>query len=216
MLLDDADDLPRELQVKLLRVLQEGLVSRVGGAEKIPVDVRVIATTKVDLLSAVAAGSFRSDLYYRLRGLELHLPPLRDRGEDVLLLAGHFLRVAASQQSRPPARLDRRAAEVLRASAWPGNVRELRRAMESADVLSGGELILPEHLPVAPTLGSEGLYSLHLRPNSPVQMADLVRRFEADLLAWAMSASGGHQMRAAELLGIPRTTLQSKLRVDDS
>ncbi len=215
LLLDDVDDLPRELQVKLLRVLQEGLVARVGSAEEFPVDVRVVATSKVDLAGAVAAGRFRADLYYRLRGLELALPPLRERGDDILLLAAHFLRLAAAGQGRPPARLSVAAASTLKAASWPGNVRELRRAMESADVLCGGGEVGAEHLPGAATRTDEGPFVLRLPPGVPVRMPDLVRRFEADLIAWAMASAGGQQTHAAELLGVPRTTLQSKLRADE-
>ncbi len=211
VLLDDVDDLPLELQVKLLRVLQEGVVTRVGGEGEVRVDVRVVATTKEDLTVALAAKRFRDDLYYRLRGLEIELPPLRDRGDDVLLLAARFLQVIASEAGRPPATLAPAAIAALRAARWPGNVRELRRTMEAADALAGGGEIGPDCLPGAVRASGQRPWTLHLESGTPVRLGDLVREFEDEILAWAMAEAEGQQTRAAELLGVPRTTLQSKL-----
>lgn len=213
LLLDDVDDLPLDLQVKLLRVLQEGRLTRVGGDEEVAVDVRLVATTKVDLASARDAGRFRSDLYYRLRGLEIALPPLRERGDDVLLLANHFLRLLGEGGQRPPARLSPDAITALRAWSWPGNVRELRRAMEAADALARGGEITAAYLPNAGIGEGAGtrLYTLHLDRGGPVHLAEIVHQIEDDLVGWAMRTADGQQTRAAELLGIPRTTLQSKL-----
>lgn len=217
LLLDDIDDLPLDIQVKLLRVLQEGVVTRVGGERELPVDVRVIATTKIDLAQAVASGTFRGDLFYRLRGLELHLPALRTRGDDVLLLAQHFLRVIASDTGAAVKHLSPDAAEVLKRHAWPGNVRELRRVMETATVLCAGDVIDPGHLPDYLAEGGETarerLYTLHLEHRDSIALQDVVEAFEQDVIAWALTAAQGQQTRAAELLGIPRTTLQSKLKL---
>lgn len=217
LLLDDIDDLPLAIQVKLLRVLQEGTLSRVGGAEELHVDVRVIATSKVDLAGAVEQGDFRDDLFYRLRGLEIHLPSLKERGDDILLLADHFLRLIAFREdpdTRPPA-ISIDLAQALRTYHWPGNARELRRAMESAYILSRGEEIKAEHLPgfLSTHQKDDGqeLFGLHLEGMEEVPFHALMDRFEEQVLQWALTRSQGQQKRAAELLGIPRTTFQSRL-----
>ena len=213
LLLDDVDDLPPELQVKLLRVLQEGTIVRVGSTEERQVDVRVVATTKVDLENLAEGGRFRPDLFYRLRGLEIHLPPLRERGDDVLMLAAHFLERTALDGAMPARRLATEAAHLLRGYRWPGNVRELRRAMESAHVLASGELIeadaLPEFLQRAPS--GSGRFSLDLEGCGEIDLQELVQEFEAAVLRWAMVKADGRQSVAARLLKVPRTTLQSKL-----
>jgi DNA-binding NtrC family response regulator len=214
VLLDDIDDLPLNIQVKLLRVLQEGTIQRVGGNAEQQIDVRVIATTKKVLGDSVQAGDFREDLYYRLRGLEIDLPRLADRGDDVLLIADHFLRTSAAVEKRPEAHLTVEAADVLRAHAWPGNVRELRRVMESADILAGGGEIRPEHLPQsAPRQKrrSGEQFTLNLEGSDVVPLNQLLERFEDAVIRWALEKAAGQQKRAAELLAIPRTTLQSRL-----
>lgn len=217
LLLDDVDDLPSELQGKLLRVLQEGRFARVGGTNEITVDVRVVATTKADLsVPEVRANKFRDDLFFRLCGLTVHLPPLRDRGEDVLLLATHFLGVLTASERLPPKRLIPETADLLRSHAWPGNVRELRRALESAVVLCAGDEITPACLPESLRRPREAkgarLFDLRLDQVSSVDLQELVGRIEDVLLDWALRKSGGNQHRAAELLGLPRSTFQSKLK----
>jgi DNA-binding NtrC family response regulator len=217
VLLDDVDDLPLNMQVKLLRVLQEGTLMRVGGSKETHVDVRIIATSKVDLASRVEAGGFRDDLFYRLRGLEIFLPPLRERGDDVLILAQHFLQLVAGREGRPPAQFTAAAADLMRNYPWPGNVRELRRSVESAFILSRGGDIEPVHFPLSmprqrnAAAKSGDLFSLSLSGCSTVDMAKLTREFEEALLLWALSCADGQQAKAAELLGLPRTTFQSKL-----
>lgn len=211
LLLDDVDDLPLLIQAKLLRALQEGTFTRVGGQREITVDVRLIATTKIDLGEAARGGHFRDDLYYRLRGLEIELPPLRERQDDILLLTHLFLRRYAGAGAEPP--LTPEAARCLLRHAWPGNVRELERAIEAAVTLSGGGPIEPRHLPREAGCGEEAtrLFSLHLEGREGIPFADAVRELEDELVAWAMEQAGGQQKRAAELLGLPRTTFQSKL-----
>jgi len=212
LLLDDVDDLPLEIQVKLLRVLQEGTLQRVGGEKEIEVDVRVIATTKLDLSQAVKEGRFREDIFYRLHGLEIKLPALRERGEDMLLLAEHFLRVLATDEASHRS-LTPEAADCLLRHAWPGNVRELRRVLESAVVVCRDSEILPRHLPeyLREEQAGPKLFALHLAGVDSVPLKDLVQQFEDELIKWAMKEAGGEQQRAAQLLGLPRTTLQSKL-----
>ena len=213
LVLDDIDDLPGDIQVKFLRVLQDGRFPRVGGNTEIQVDVRVVATSKVPLEQAVSAGKFRADLFYRLRGLEIYLPKLRDRGEDFLILAQHFLATADGGNCQKTLSVE--AVDRLRRWRWPGNVRELRRAMETAAVLCRGDEVRVEHLPDylqrETEQAADGLFTLHLSGVSSLRFSDCVREFEDALIEWAMRLAGGQQLRAAELLNLPRTTLQSKL-----
>ena len=215
LLLDDVDDLPLGLQVKLLRALEQQAFIRVGGSKEIGVDVRVVATTKVDLADSAAAGLFRQDLYYRLRALEIRLPALRDRGEDILLLAEHFLRLFSIEHKRPDLQLVPEAAACLRRYPWPGNVRELRHTMQSAVIVSTGGTLRPECLPEFVTTParepSHELFTLHLEGRERLAFNDAVHVFEDQLLRWAMHRAGGQQNRAAELLGLARTTFQGKL-----
>ena len=212
LLLDDIDDLPLELQVKLLRVLQEGTIVRVGNTQEINVDIRIIATTKVDLEAAAEANRFRPDLFYRLRGLELHLPPLRERNADILMLANHFLKRLCPAGS-PIKGLTAEAGQMLMRYPWPGNVRELRRAMESAMVLAGAGEITPMALPSFLQRGrsSSSSFTLNLADCTEISLPEMLLEFEKELIKWGLSKSAGSQSMAAQLLGIPRTTLQSKL-----
>lgn len=214
LLLDDVDDLPLELQVKLLRVLQEGTFVRVGSEAEVKVDVRVVATAKVDLEQKVERGEFRPDLLYRLRGLEIQIPPLRAREDDVLLIAHHFLRAAGVDGGRRPAQLAGAAAAALKEYPWRGNVRELRRVIESASVLCPGPEIGAEHLPdyVLAARGPDRVFTLHLEHHKRLSLPALLSDVEDEAIRWAMVQAQGQQARAAEILGVPRTTLQSKLR----
>lgn len=216
LLLDDVDDLPLELQASLLRALQEGAFTRVGGTREVHVDVRVITTTKADLASASEEGAFRADLYYRLRGLEIKLPPLRLRGDDVLLLAHHFLRDHAAKHDERVRSLSPRAAKRLQCYQWPGNVRELRHAIESAVVVCDEQVIRIEHLPEflreGPEPFDERQLCVSLEGRDSICYSEVMDQASETLIMWAMRRAGGRLGRAAELLGLPRTTLQSKLR----
>ena len=145
--LDEIGEMEPGLQVKMLRVLQEKEIERVGGTGCRKVDVRIVAATNRDLEAAVAAGTFREDLYYRLNVIPIHLPPLRERGQDVLLLARHFLGRFCRKKERPPLELSPVVQRVLLAYAWPGNVRELENVMERLSVLVDGHIVAPEDLP---------------------------------------------------------------------
>jgi two-component system response regulator AtoC len=147
LFLDEIGDLPTSAQVKLLRTLQSGEVKPVGSDTVKTVDVRVVAATNVDLRAAIAAGSFRQDLFYRLNVIAVRLPALRERGDDLLLLAHHFIQKHAALAGRPAVRLDHEAAALIQAYDWPGNVRELEHAIEHAVVLSAGEVIEARALP---------------------------------------------------------------------
>jgi DNA-binding NtrC family response regulator len=157
ILLDEVGDLPLAAQVKLLRVLQEGEIKRVGADETKTVDVRVLAATNVDLMDRIQAGQFRRDLYYRLNVIAVELPPLRERGDDVLLLASHYVQKFARSMDRPAKRLGPDTLRALREYPWPGNVRELEHAIEHAMILTQRDVISPADLPfhrhLAPAFG---------------------------------------------------------------
>jgi DNA-binding NtrC family response regulator len=205
LFLDEIDELPIGLQAKVLRVLQEGELERLGGVITIRLDVRLLAATKVDLRSRVAEGKFREDLFYRLNVLPIFVPPLRERGADVLLLAQHFLHELASDNQRSMKALSADAQQQLTAHRWPGNVRELRNAMVRATTLCPGDVIGAEHLNLTPSSRDMPQHRGGLR------LADAVEAEEGRQISEALARTGGHRGRAAKLLGISRKTLWEKL-----
>jgi len=218
--LDDVDDLPLDVQVKLLRAIQNRQVERVGGDAPIPVDVRVVSSTKVDLEALVKAGRFREDLYYRLNVIQIRLPPLRERREDIPLLARHFLSRFESAAGRHLEGIDPRAVDALVAYDWPGNVRELENAIERAVTFARSETLEPCDLPEKfdrPVAPAQPVH-LELEGMAQVDLVEVLAKVERGLLAWAIEKAGGNQGRAAQLLGLPRTTLRdriTRLRLDD-
>lgn len=208
LLLDEIGEMPLALQAKLLRVLQEGSIKPVGSDHEETVDVRILAATHVDLMKAVEQGGFREDLYYRLETLSLGIPPLRERGEDVELLAMHFLKEACRRHNRGFIKLSDVTLRVLRDYPFPGNVRELSSAVERAVTFCEGDTIQPEHLPerirkrqgVSPQpLAAPGSVNLSEWPTLEALQQDYVRR--------VMAAVDGNKRRAAQILGINRRTL---------
>jgi two-component system response regulator HydG len=202
--LDEIGDLPAVLQVKLLRVLQEQTIRRVGTTTPVKIDIRVIAATSRDLPSLVRARTFREDLFYRLNGIVVELPPLRERTEDVLPLAVHFLHTYADRLGRKVSGFSRDAAELLLRHTWPGNVRELEKAIERAVVLATGDTIVAEDLPPA----------VAGKPEASAQRmtARSLAEFEKAHILAALHAHAWNQAHAAEELGISRSTLWRKLR----
>lgn len=204
--LDEVGETSPATQVKLLRVLQEREVIPVGATEAIPVDVRIIAATNRDLEEEIRRGSFRSDLYYRLNVITVHLPPLRDRGDDVPVLAQYFLNAYGTSRKSAPPVLSEEAADALQAYDWPGNVRELENALERAAVLSGGGEIKLSTLPVRITeRPAEPLVSDNLPPNPTLEI------IERAYIFWVLQAESGNKTRTAEVLGIDPSTLYRKL-----
>ncbi|PSF12782.1 sigma-54-dependent transcriptional regulator [Marinobacter shengliensis] len=215
LLLDEIGEMPLALQAKLLRVLQEGSIKPVGSDHEETVDVRILAATHVDLMKAVEQGEFREDLYYRLETLSLGIPPLRERGEDVELLAMHFLKEACRRHNRGFIKLSDVSLRVLRDYPFPGNVRELSSAVERAVTFCEGDTIQPEHLPerirkrqgASPQpLAAPGSVNLSEWPTLEALQQDYVRR--------VMAAVDGNKRRAAQILGINRRTLYRWLETE--
>ena len=207
LLLDEIGDMDPAMQAKILRVLQERIVTPVGGRPE-PVDVRVVAATHRDLPALVEAGTFRADLYYRLHVIPIALPPLRDRADDVVSLATHFL-----QRANPgaPKSLSGDAADVLRQHAWPGNVRELRNAIERAAALARGPAIGPEDLAFLrrdPALRNED----RTGPPADLTMPEAVAELERAMIRRALAEGSGSRAEAARRLGINRQLLYDKMK----
>ena len=219
--LDEIGDIPPETQVRLLRVIQEREFTPLGDTAPRKVDVRIIAATNIDLREAVRQGTFREDLYYRLAVVPIELPPLRDRREDVLPLAQHFIRKYNEENGREVS--EQIAPEVLallEGYSWPGNVRELENAIERAVVIAPHneisreclrpEIADPQSVIAASQQGSS--FAAVQDIGRGVNFYDEVRRFEIDLIRRALEQTGGHQSRAARLLGMNATTLNSKIK----
>jgi len=207
-LLDELGELPLPLQPKLLRALEERAVRPVGGTQEVGFDTRFVAATNVDLEAAVAQGQFREDLYYRINVVHIRLPPLRERGGDVLLLAQHFLRQFAARAGRPTVALSGEASERLLGYAWPGNVRELRNCIERAVALAQGHEITVDDLPQR--IGQQRTRAVYVAAEEPgelLPMKEVERRYIKRVLA----AVNGHRTVAAKILGFDRKTLYRKL-----
>lgn len=211
--LDEIGTMPLHLQTKLLRVLQEQELQRVGSNSSVKLDVRVISATNLDLEQQVRQGLFRDDLFYRLNVIPLHLPPLRDRKQDIRALVGAFLEKYCRLMGRPLLTISRKALEALEQHSWPGNVRELENLVERLVALTEGEVIRLEDLP-AGMCGESALpgeLSLELTGNG-IDMVDTIARIERKLIGQALELSGGVKAQAAQLLGINRTTLVEKMK----
>jgi len=204
--LDEVGETTPGIQVKLLRVLQEREVIPVGGTEPVPVDVRLIAATNRDLDEEIRAGRFRTDLFYRLNVIAIHLPPLRVRRDDIALLAEAFLHRVASERKEEPKLLASDALDAILSYDWPGNVRELENALERAVTLTPGREIGAPTLPQRVTeRRAEPLVAERIHPNPTL---DVVERA---YIHWVLQAEAGNKTRAAEVLGIDPSTLYRKL-----
>ncbi len=213
LFMDEVAEMSQGLQVKLLRVLQEMEFERVGGTRTIKVDIRVVAASNRDLKEEVEAGRFREDLFYRLNVVHLHVPPLRQRQEDIPLLATHFILKYAQENVKGKMRITPEALKLLSQYAWPGNVRELENVMERAVILCGNNLITAQDLPAelvpAPTeakLDIDSFIPLH------TPLPEALESIEEQMIRRALERSGQVQVRAAELLGITKSLLQYKLK----
>jgi DNA-binding NtrC family response regulator len=225
--LDDIDDVQMSMQVKLLRVLQNRTVERIGGQRPIAVDVRVVAGSKRDLKTLVEEGKFRDDLYYRLNVLPINLPPLRERREDIPALMAHFIDRFARQRGEDPPRIPASIRSGFDRYSWPGNVRELENVCERLVLTSVGGRLDPACLPAALLEGAapgDDLASVEApsvpappldvpaeRDALPLSLDDRLRELESELIRWALQATGGNKSKAARLLSIKRSTLGDRI-----
>jgi Nif-specific regulatory protein len=207
LFLDEIGDVNLATQVKLLRVLQQREFERVGGTETIKVNVRMVAATNKDLEKAIAAGTFREDLYYRLNVFAMFVPPLRERKADLLLLADHFLEKFASEHQRPIKRISTPAIDMLTSYHWPGNVRELENTIERTVLMCDGEVIHAHHLP--PSLQTAEASGTVTR----VALKDAVAAYEKDLLQDALKTTRGNRAKAARLLDTTERIMNYKVKI---
>jgi transcriptional regulator with GAF, ATPase, and Fis domain len=216
--LDDIDDVPLSMQVKLLRVLQNRTIERLGGTRVVPVNVRVIAGTKRDLRQMVHEGKFREDLYYRLNVLPVALPPLRERREDIPVLTDHFLERYFRRNDDDRPQVSEAVRQAFMRYGWPGNVRELENACERiaqtctcgtvhVGCMAASILFRAAAQPDAPVLSA----SLPARATAPVALDDRLHELESNLILWALKVSKGNKSKAAELLQIKRSTLGDRI-----
>jgi transcriptional regulator with PAS, ATPase and Fis domain len=213
LFLDEIGEFPLSLQPKLLRALQDRRFRRIGGTLELESDVRLVAATNRDLSALIAVGKFREDLYYRLNVVTLHVPPLRERVQDIPLLALHFLRRFAQEMGRSIHGIGPEALRMLQNHDWPGNVRELQNVIERGVLFCSGDTLLAEHLP-------EALSGRSLAPDSALPsdldsgrpLPELLEQVERDLICKALVQARGVQAQAADLLGISRSNLQYKLK----
>ncbi|MGE4263462.1 MAG: sigma-54 interaction domain-containing protein [Desulfovibrio sp.] len=227
--LDEIGEMDLSLQVKILRALQEKEIERVGGTGSKKVDVRVVAATNRDLEIEVAAGRFREDLFYRLNVIPMHLPPLRERGEDIMALAEHFLHGFCFEKDRKPLSIGSQAKAMLINYTWPGNVRELENFMERLSILCEGPQVTPADLPekiqraaglepappaaaTAPAPQGFRWPELQDMRDKGMGLKEFLDEIEERLLQEALAEASGVKNQAAELLGIKRTTLIEKLK----
>jgi two-component system nitrogen regulation response regulator GlnG len=220
LFLDEIGDMPLTLQGKILRVLQDGELSRVGGNDIVKTNVRIITATNKNLETEVSTKRFREDLFYRLNVVRVQLPPLRQRIEDIRLLAEYFVQRVSEEKHLPRLKLSEEAVRVLEGHSWPGNVRELENTIQRACVLATGDILLPKDIPL-------GIASTENAPAGIIQKEEaieaLLRHAQSDpnveLLPWlereftvhAMRQTNGNQVQSAKLLGITRATLRKRL-----
>ena len=210
--LDEVGEMEPAMQAKLLRVLENRTIRRVGGTRSIDVDVRVIAATNRNLQDAIQQRGFREDLYYRLNVFPIHIPPLRERKEDIPALAKFFLELYSRRYSRDFNRIDPEALRLLTAYRWPGNIRELKNSIERICIMQAGPALLPAHLPAEIVTGDTAAKKNPAGPeNFEVGLEEAVTRFEKQLVLAALDRSGGNVLQAAQLLQIPRGTLRYKM-----
>ena len=213
--LDEIGDMPYQMQAKLLRVLQEGEIEKVGRQSNIPIDVRVIAATNKPLEEMVKEGTFREDLYYRLNVVSINIPPLRKRGNDILLLTDYFLEKYCRKYNRSLS-IDRAVYQLLLGYKWPGNVRELQNTIESAVVMCEGKSIGPEDMPDSIKRGAGEGEAIKLPESMQYglrfgTLREEIESFEKHMIMQTIKECGGDKNKAMEILGLPRRTFYRKI-----
>jgi transcriptional regulator with PAS, ATPase and Fis domain len=208
LFLDEIGDMPPAMQVKLLRVLQEREVERIGGTVTHPVDIRIIAATAKSLEKMVADGSFRADLYYRIHVIPIYVPPLRERREDIATISDNYLARIATEAGEPKRAMSKELLGVMKTYDWPGNVRELHNVLERAVTMTRSEQLLPEHVPE---------YLLRVMPqgagqSQPATLAHARAEAERKAILDALDAADGNKSRAAAILQIHRVKLYEKMK----
>jgi transcriptional regulator with PAS, ATPase and Fis domain len=210
ILLDEIGEMPHSMQVKLMRVLQEKEIDRVGSSRPRQVDFRLICATNRDLEKMISSGGFRLDLYYRINVINIELPSLRELKDDVPLIFAHFLQRLSLNSDRSIPDVSPEAVELLKNYSWPGNVRELRNIAERAMILSGGDVIEPEDLPLALRVSSTRSQGQTDEPMSSLK--DLLEETERHAIVETLRKTGNNRARTAQILGIHRTGLYQKMR----
>jgi transcriptional regulator with PAS, ATPase and Fis domain len=214
--LDDIDDVPLSMQVKLLRVLQNHTIERLGGTRTIPVDVRIITGSKKDLRQLVSEGKFREDLFYRLNVIPIVLPPLRDRREDIPMLVEHFIKRFFRQRGDDSRQISPAVVQAFLRYPWPGNVRELENACERIAQTCTCDMVRIGCVPATVLFHKyseqqEPIVETHVHPSS-ISLDDRLREVETNLVSWALKVSNGNKSKAAELLQIKRSTLGDRIK----
>lgn len=216
--LDEIGEMDLTMQVKLLRVLQERTIRRVGGVKDINIDVRIIAATNRSLLDKISNGSFREDLYYRINVFPIHIPPLRERKEDISIIASYFLDTFSRSFGRDFKTLSAEAVQLMKEYQWPGNIRELRNVIERICIMNYGPTLLSAHLPQEIRIASPSAGSLATRQSSSsellttdIGLEDAVTNFEKDIIRQALEKNRGNVLQTAAMLKIPRGTLRYKM-----
>lgn len=202
--LDEIGEIDQSVQIKILRVLQDKKFERVGGEQTLEVDARIVSATNKDLKEEISRGNFREDLYYRLNVVNIHIPPLRERKEDIPLLVSAFLKEFAQENEKPVEAIDPKARSALYNYSWPGNVRELRNCIESAVVMCKGNIITTDDLPPSVVGETDGNY---IKIDLGASLADA----EKEIIRSTLSLNKGNKSRTAEMLGIGRKTLHRKI-----
>jgi len=214
--LDDIDDVPMSMQVKLLRVLQNRTIERLGGTRTIPIDVRVITGSKRDLKGLVGEGKFRDDLFYRLNVIPINLPPLRERREDIPILMDHFVKRYFRERGEEARAVAPAVHQAFMRYPWPGNVRELENACERIAQTCTCDTVRVGCVPVSVLFHKyaedhEPIVETHSHPSS-ISLDDRLKEVESNLISWALKVSGGNKSKAAELLNIKRSTLGDRIK----
>lgn len=219
LFLDEVGDMPLSLQAKLLRAVETGEIERLGGTKPIPVDVRIVVATHSNLAEAVENGTFRKDLYYRLNAVSLCLPPLRERREDICILAEHFVEKHCKTYAQPVRKIVPETLARLQNYPWPGNVRELENALIHAVILADGEAILPVHLPEEilafqkpQVSASKPIYTPENRQNTPLPIGTSLKAVEKSFILATLAWQNGNRTKTAKILGISIRTLQNRLK----
>ncbi|RKU21328.1 DNA-binding response regulator [Candidatus Poribacteria bacterium] len=219
LFLDEVGDMPLALQAKLLRAVENGEIERLGGTKPIPVDVRIVVATHCNLAAAVDNGTFRKDLYYRLNAVSLSLPPLRERREDISMLAEYFVERHCNTYSQPVRKIVPETLARLQNYPWPGNVRELENALIHAVILADGEAILPVHLPEEilafqklQVSAPKAIHTPESQQNTPFSLGTSLKAVEEAFILATLAWQNGNRTKTAKILGISIRTLQNRLK----